>query len=276
MSSLLLRSLLSAQRSSPRILTKGKQLSTSRILFKDAPKIPKPEGKFSEYKKGFISWKTIAFGATVGGAFLAYMYYLREKKELNIQRERRRALGKAQIGGKFELVSSDGKLVKSDDFLGQWVLIYFGFTHCPDVCPDELEKLSEVVDNLEKDHKLKVQPLFISVDPDRDTPELVDKYTKEFSSKLLGLTGTKEQVAQACKAYRIYFSNGPKDKDNDYIVDHTIIIYLLDPEGLFVDYYGQSHDANQIVNSVVMNKMKFDKVKGTDSWLPSFQKEEAA
>lgn len=205
-------------------------------------------------KKSPITWKSLAISSVIGGGLLLYINYLRKEKDKRIARERRQQLGKAKIGGKFELVNTEGKTVKSDDFLGQWMLIYFGFTHCPDVCPDEIEKMTKVINRLGKqlfekfqiipirenfltlvslylsylqsilflfteiEHNFKIQPIFISVDPDRDTPTVVGKYLKEFSDKIIGLTGNVEQIGKVCKAYRVYYSNGPKDQDNDYIV----------------------------------------------------------
>lgn len=177
-------------------------------------------------------------------------YFKKEKEEL-LQKGRNKSIGKAAIGGPFSLVDHNNKPSKSEDFLGQWVLLYFGFTHCPDICPDEIEKMIEVVDCIDKIKSLpNLTPLLITIDPDRDTPETLAAYVKEFSPKLLGLTGTRAQVEQVSRAYRVYYSQGPKDEDNDYIVDHTIIMYLVAPDGDFLEYFGQNKKTDEITGAI--------------------------
>ncbi|XP_062989855.1 protein SCO2 homolog, mitochondrial [Elgaria multicarinata webbii] len=187
-----------------------------------------------------------------GGGVLAGWLYLRAEKVRSEQLRRIEELKKVAIGqGSFHLVDHTGKPCSKDDLKGSWVLLYFGFTHCPDICPDELEKMSRVVELLDQEARLpRIQPVFITVDPERDDVEAMAKYVREFHPRLMGLTGTPEQVREAGRAYRVYYSTGPKDEDNDYIVDHTVIIYLLSPDGLFLDYYNRSKSDTKIAQNI--------------------------
>uniref|UniRef100_A0A8C9G2W2 SCO cytochrome c oxidase assembly protein 1 n=1 Tax=Pavo cristatus TaxID=9049 RepID=A0A8C9G2W2_PAVCR len=192
-----------------------------------------------------------------GGLLLA-MKRVKKAKEDKLEKERNRGIGKPLLGGPFSLISHEGQPRTNRDYLGQWVLIYFGFTHCPDICPEELDKMIEVVDEIDKIPSLPdLTPLFITIDPERDSEEAIARYVKEFSPKLVGLTGTRAQIDQVAKAFRVYYSEGPKDEDNDYIVDHTIIMYLLGPDGDFVDYYGQNKRSAEISASIAAHMRKY-------------------
>jgi protein SCO1 len=144
----------------------------------------------------------------------------------------RHATAPAAIGGPFELADQTGKTVTEKSMQGHPTLVFFGFTHCPDVCPTTLFEMSEVLRAMGKDGD-GVNTYFISVDPDRDTPAAMKDYLSSFDPRLRGLTGNPEQIAKVLSEYRVYAKKVPL-KDGDYTMDHTALIYLMDRDGRFV------------------------------------------
>ncbi|KAG8900689.1 Cu-binding protein [Tulasnella sp. 408] len=185
-----------------------------------------------------------------------YFYFESEKKKVKEKKAAELAnvkTGRPKVGGPFTLTDQDGKEFTEQNLLGKWSLVYFGFTNCPDICPDELDKMGAVVDLIEKKHGADVVvPVFVSVDPARDSVPQVKKYLSEFHPKMIGLTGSYDAVKKMCKVYRVYFSTPPEVKPGeDYLVDHSIYFYLMDPKGEFVDAFGKATTANEV-------KEKFD------------------
>lgn len=190
----------------------------------------------------------------VTGAGLLY-YFRSEKQKVEQRRKAETAaakVGRPRIGGPFNLVTSTSHPFTHQDLLGSFSLVYFGFTNCPDICPEELDKMGEVVDRIDAKYGKKIiNPVFISCDPARDTVPQLQRYIEDFHPRMVGLTGTFEAVKQACKAYRVYFSTPPgADPLGDYLVDHSIFFYLMDPEGKFVDAFGRSVNAQETGDKV--------------------------
>lgn len=187
----------------------------------------------------------------MGGAALLYgVRQYKDSKMQQVMNQSQKVVGQASVGGPFTLIDQDGKTFTDRDLLGEFAMLYFGFTHCPDICPDELEKLAEAIDMVDKWTGVKLQFVFISVDPERDTPALVKPYVKEFHPRMIGLTGDIENIKKTSKAYRVYFSK-TGDSSTDYLVDHSIIHYLINPAGEFVTFFSKSFTAEQMARSLV-------------------------
>ena len=144
------------------------------------------------------------------------------------------------IGGPFTLVDQDGREVTEADFAGRYMLIYFGYTFCPDICPTSLQTMSTALSMLDDEERAKVAFLFITVDPKRDSVRQMADYVALFDPAPIGLTGTKEQTDAAAKAYRMYY-RVPESDTEDYFVDHSSFVYLMDEEGRYVTHF--AHDA---------------------------------
>lgn len=197
-------------------------------------------------------------------------YFQYEKARMARARiaEANKGIGKPLIGGPFHLKDHYGNDFTEQSLKGKYSLVYFGFTHCPDICPEELDKMAGMIDQVKAKHGNVMRPVFISCDPARDTPEVIKAYLKDFHGDILGTTGTWQEVKDVCKAYRVYFSTPENIKPGqDYLVDHSIYFYLMglssmctrlaltnmvtDPDGDFVEAIGRNFSvdaASKVIN----------------------------
>jgi len=141
------------------------------------------------------------------------------------------------VGGPFSLVNQDGERVTEKDFLSSYFLVYFGYSYCPDVCPVDLQSMTAALDLLNEETLDKVQPVFITIDPERDTVEVMKAYVSLFHPKLIGLTGTPEEITAATRAYRVYARKVETESDSEYLMDHSAITFLMSPEGKYIAHF---------------------------------------
>lgn len=157
--------------------------------------------------------------------------------------------GRALIGGPFTLTDHTGRRVTEKDFAGKPMLVFFGFTHCPDICPSGLQVLAAALDQLGPKAE-QLSAVFITLDPERDTPEVMREYVKSFGPHIMGLTGTADEAAAAAKAYRVYAKKTPPDEAGNYSVDHSSFMYLMDAKGEFVKHFPHTVSPDELAQGL--------------------------
>ena len=161
------------------------------------------------------------------------------------------ATSKADIGGEFTLTDQDGQPFGTTQLKGKLSMIYFGFTFCPDICPTSLQKLTSVMDTLDK-YGIEVTPVFITIDPKRDTSASLKSYLKHFHGKFVGLTGSEETIKEVAGKFKVYYAIAPGSdpKRNDYLLDHTSLVYLMDKNGDYMTHFHIDSNPNEIVEYI--------------------------
>ena len=174
------------------------------------------------------------------------------------------------IGGPFNLIDSNGRPFSDKDLLGKYYLLYFGFTHCPDICPEELGKIAEITKRIkeEKGFDVNFVPVFVTCDPERDTPEVLKTYLKGISGDELkisfnfsidfgdfvSLTGSSEAIKSVAKNFRIYYRPTATSSNGDYLIDHSIFFYLMGPDGKFICNFGRESSA-EACSKIILKEM---------------------
>ncbi|RRV28466.1 SCO family protein [Pseudomonas sp. o96-267] len=152
-----------------------------------------------------------------------------------------------EVAGSFELVDHQGRRIDQNSFAERWVLLSFGFTHCPDVCPTTLATVAKTLDKLGP-RSQHLQPVFITLDPERDSPQLLQRYTGFFDPRIIGLSGNVQQVRQAADAYGVYVAR--REASGTYLLDHTTSLYLVAPDGRLVELFAQNVTPEHLASSI--------------------------
>ena len=192
-----------------------------------------------------VAWTLVASALVAVAAFGAWRW-LGPKPSIPGWQETARNLIKAD----FTLVDQTGKRVSDEDYRGKWLLIFFGYTHCPDVCPTTMNEISVVMDLL-GDDAARVQPLMITIDPERDTPEAMKEFVGAFDPRIVGLSGTPAEVDAAARAFRVYYAKvAQKDAPDGYLMNHSAYLYLVDDHGRFETVFAYEDNAETITAGI--------------------------
>ncbi|WP_219097335.1 SCO family protein [Pseudomonas sp. UMAB-40] len=161
------------------------------------------------------------------------------------------AAARTDIGGPFQLTNQNGQRVTERSF-GQPALLYFGFMTCPAICPTDLAKMARISRQLQKDKGITVRPVFVTIDPERDTPKKLKEYVGYFAKDFVGLTGSAQDIVRITDAYHVYYKKVPSgDKPDQYMMDHSTILFLLDSQGRYLKHFGRGMDEQDIEKQVV-------------------------
>ncbi|MBO6560575.1 MAG: SCO family protein [Nisaea sp.] len=150
------------------------------------------------------------------------------------------------VGGPFSLTDETGATLTNEDLKGRYMMVFFGYTYCPDVCPTTLTVVTQALDQLDPAVRDKVEPVFITIDPARDTSAALAAYSQHFHDKIHYLTGTPEEIAEVAKAYRVFYQKVESEEFSDYLMDHSTVTYLMGPDGRYVSHYGFNAEPEEI------------------------------
>ena len=209
------------------------------------PLLPRPPDK----RHTPVTWASMALAIFVSGGLVVFYNSEKERRQNeSAMASQTKTVGKALIGGPWSLFDAEGKLRTDADFRGKFLFVYFGFTKCPDICPNELVKIGKIFNALEADPDVKghIKPIFISIDPRRDTVAQLREYRQDFHPAFTWLTGAPEQVNAAAKVD----VTTDEDDDDGYSVDHTIVTYLMGPDGEFCDMFTSGVDAKETIERI--------------------------